>query len=184
MLTNFHKFQEFVAMDLKFYNKHIILHMIGYATRPSASTIVQSKRPNDVIKGIFQHWISVDGTPEIFLTDNGGEFCNEDFINMCEGFNITIKTTGAESPWSNGVVERHNRTISEMLDKVIEDTKCEIIIALAWVINAQKSLHSVHRFSPYQLAIGTNPTLPNALNARPPAINYETSNKINGSKLN
>ena len=42
------KFQECVAMDLKFYNKHIILHMIDYATRLSASTIIRSKQPNDI----------------------------------------------------------------------------------------------------------------------------------------
>ena len=69
-------FQECVAMDLKFYKKHIILHIIDHATRLSASTLIRSKEPEVVIQGILQNWISVYGTAEKFLTDNGGEFCN------------------------------------------------------------------------------------------------------------
>ena len=43
-----------------------------------------------------------------FLVDNGGEFNNNEFISFCENFNMNIKMTAAESPWSNGLVERHN----------------------------------------------------------------------------
>ena len=118
------------------------------------------------------------GSAEKFLSDNGGEFCNQDFLNLCEAFNITVKTTSAESPWSNGLVERHNLTIAEMLDKVIEDTGCDIHIALAWCVNAKNSLQNVHGFSPYQLAIGTNPKLPSSLHDRPPALTHESANKV------
>ena len=39
------------------------------------------------------------------LVDNGGEFNNGEFTSLCENFNINIKTTAAESPWSNGLIE-------------------------------------------------------------------------------
>ena len=90
---------------------------------------------------------------------------------MCESFNITVKTTSVESPWSNGLVERH------MLDRVLEDSPCNMDIALAWCINANNSLQNVHGFSPYQLANGTNPILPSAINNRPPALTHEAANK-------
>ena len=64
------------------------------------------------------------GTADHFLTDNGGEFVNEDFLQLCKGFNISVKTTGAEAPGSIGLVEHHNLVLSEMLNKVLEDTKC------------------------------------------------------------
>ena len=51
-------------------------------------------------------WIAPFGTTEKFLVDNGGEFANPSYIEMAEQFGITIKTTAAESPWSNGTVER------------------------------------------------------------------------------
>ena len=171
-------FQECVAMDLKFYKTHILLHLIDHATRLSASSVIPSKKPETIIQHIFKIWISVYGSAEKFLSDNGGEFCNQDFLNLCEAFNITVKTTSAESPWSNGLVERHNLTIAEMLDKVIEDTGCDIHIALAWCVNAKNSLQNVHGFSPYQLAIGTNPKLPSSLHDRPPALTHESANKV------
>ena len=168
-------FQECVGMDLKFYKGNILLHLVDHATRLSASTIISSKKPEEIIRGIFQNWISVYGTPGKFLTDNGGEFANHHFLSMCEGFNITVHTTAAESPWSNGLVERHNRTIAEMLDKMLSDTPCDMHIALAWCISAKNSLQNCHGFSPYQLAIGHNPTLPCAYSDRPPALNHEAS---------
>lgn len=89
-------FQECVAMD----KQYIILHVVDHATRLSAAVVISSKKH-------FKIWISVYGTSEKFLSDNGGEFANKDFINMCEAMNINYKTTAAESPWSNGLVERH-----------------------------------------------------------------------------
>ena len=176
-------FQECVAMDLKFYNRHILLHLIDYATRLSGSTIVPSKKPDDIIKAIFKIWIGIFGSPGHFLTDNGGEFCNNEFTNMCEALNITVRTTGAESPWSNGIVERHNRTIAEMLDKILEENNCNIEIALAWSLNAKNSLQNVHGFSPYQLAFGTNPRLPSALSDKPPALTHESVTETIKSNL-
>ena len=35
--------------------------------------------------------------------------------------NIRFMLTAAESPFSNGLVERHNLILSEMLDKTLED---------------------------------------------------------------
>ena len=51
------------------------------------------------------------GTPGKFLSDNGGEFANQEFIDFAEIFGINGKTTAAESPWSNGLCERHNLVV-------------------------------------------------------------------------
>ena len=174
-------FQDTVAMDLKFYKGKILLHLNDHATHLSACTRVPSKRPESIIKGIFTHWISVYGPAKWFLTDNGGEFVNEDFVTMCESFNITVETTGAEAPWSNGLVEHHNLVLSDMLDKVLEDTHCDLDVALAWCLNAKNSLQNVHGFSPYQLALGQNPLLPAVLNDKPPALTPTSSDIIHAN---
>ena len=104
---------------------------------------------------------------------------------MRENLNITVKTTGAEAPWSNGLVECHNQTISEMLNKVLEDTDCDFDIALAWCVNAKNSLDNCHGFSPYQLAIGRNPKLPALLHDKLPALTSEPpSSEILQQNLN
>ena len=83
------------------------------------------------------------GRPSRFLTDNGGEFANEDFIQMCDRMGIIICTTAAESPWSNGMVERNNGLLGEAIRKVVEDVECSLETALSWVVNAKNSLHNV-----------------------------------------
>ena len=77
------------------------------------------------------HWVVVHGTVDKFLTDNGGEFVNEELMTLCEALNIKVHTTGAESPWSNGIIEGHNLVLSEMLNKVLEENHCSLEIALA-----------------------------------------------------
>ena len=164
------KFQEVVAMDLKFYQGKIILHLIDLFSRLSAAIIIPNKSRDTIIKGIFRIWISVYGTPERFLSDNGGEFCNSDFVEMCESLGITIHTTAAESPWSNGVVERNNKTLADMMDKIINDNNCSVDLALMWALSAKNSLQNVSGFTPYQLVLGCNPKLPATLSDDIPAL--------------
>ena len=82
------------------------------------------------------------------MDDKGGEFANKDFMDMCETLGITVKTTAAESPWSNGLVEQQNLVLSEMLDKIVNETDCDISLAVSWCVNAKNSSHNVHRFHP------------------------------------
>ena len=93
-------------MDLKPFRNVYIFHMIDHATRYSGGAIIHSKQKEVVIDKIFKHWSSIFGTPKLFLSDNGGEFSNDIFCEMGEQLNINVITTSAESPWSNGIVEK------------------------------------------------------------------------------
>ena len=123
------KFKECVAMDLKFYKGKILLHMITYFTRLPVTVILPSKKPNQIVNAIMKYWVAVYGTVDKFLTDNGSEFVNEELMTLCEALNIKVHTTGAESPCSNGIIERHNLVLSEMLNKVLEENHCSLDIA-------------------------------------------------------
>ena len=136
------------------------------------------------MNAILSNWISVNGAAEKFLSNNGGEFVNEEFLTLCEQFNIVVQTTATDSPWSNGLVERHNLVLSEMLDKVLTDSKCPFNVALSWCINAKNSLHNVHGFSPYQLALGQHPRPPALLTDTPPAHRSPSSSDIVWQHLN
>ena len=167
-------FNETVAMDLKFFKGHIILHMIDHLTRFSAGYICKSKAPKEILRGVFQCWIAIFGSPQKFLTDNGGEFGNKEFLEMAEQMNVRVLTTAAMSPWSNGLVERHNATLSETLYRIMENKDIDIETALAWAISAKNSLTNVHGFSPAQLALGHNPQIPGSLTNKPPALEEPT----------
>lgn len=51
--------------------------------------------------------------------------------SMCENLGIVIKTTAAESLWSNGLVKRHNLILADMLGEVLEETQCDLELAVA-----------------------------------------------------
>ena len=72
--------------------------------------------------------------------DNGCKFDNEDFTSMCENLHIRICTTAAERPWSNGLVERHNAVLGNMLTKIMAEQLRSLEIAVAWAISAKNSL--------------------------------------------
>jgi transposase InsO family protein len=63
------------------------------------------------------------GAPKRILSDNGGEFNNEEIKEFYERFNIEPLYTAAESPFSNGVVERLNAIIGDQLSKIMEKEK-------------------------------------------------------------
>ena len=88
-------------MDTKFYCGTHILHLLDHATQLSVGSIVHLKERDAVISKIFEIWISLFGSP-------GGEFITEDFRIMREKLNTEIKSTRAESPWSNRINECHN----------------------------------------------------------------------------
>ena len=118
-------------MGLKFYKGKIILHLVDNAARLSTSCFVTSKELKVIINEIFRSWMQIYETPEKFLSNNGGEFTNSDFMDTCKSMNIVFKLTAAEAPFSNGLVERHNLITADMLDKVLEESNIDINLALS-----------------------------------------------------
>ena len=125
-------------MDLKFYHKKLLLHLVDHATRLSVTTVIPLNHPDTIIKAIFSCWIQIYGSAEKLLTDNGGEFANSKYLKICESMNIRVIAKAAESPFSNGLIEQHNLVISEILDKTLKDTGADFQLVLVWCVNKKK----------------------------------------------
>ena len=161
------EFNETIAMDIKFINSRPVLHLIDHATRYSRACLLANKKPMSVVQAIITHWIQVFGQPTQFLTDNGGEFVNSELIELAEKFNIVLKTTAAESPWSNGLCEKHNGVIGDMVAKIQAGSTCSLELAIPWAVSAKNGLSNVYGFSPNQLVFGRNVRLPDVHNNNP-----------------
>lgn len=68
---------------------------------------------------------SVHGPPQKLFSDNRAEFNNDEVKDMIENFNIEVKTTAAYSTWTNGLLERHNQTLTEIIMKVRACNGCD-----------------------------------------------------------
>ena len=180
-------FNERVAMDLKkLESGDTILHMIDCVTRYAMAISVKSKTATEILEKVFRVWISVFGRPGQFLTDNGGEFVNEEFNEMCQLLDIVISTSPAESPFCNGMVERHNGILGKMIDSTMGDTGCSLETAISWSVNAKNTLTNVQGFSPSQLVFGYNPSNSSLLDERLKlsTLKTETTSKLVADMIN
>ena len=165
------RFNEVIAMDLKSWGNKYFLVMVDLYTRYCSAVVISNKNASTIINGVFLNWIVFFGVPGKILSDNGGEFNNEEMRSLGEAFNIRIMNTAAESPWSNGVCERLNAVLGSMVNKVLADCPgCNLNVALAWVVAARNSLSSFSGFSPNQLVFGQNPAIPGVFYDRLPAL--------------
>ena len=178
------EFNEIVAMDLKIWGNYFFLVIVDLATRFCTASVISNKLPSTIIKSLFVSWITIFGAPKRILSDNGGEFDNPEMRALGEAFNITIKTTAAESPWSNGICERLNGVLGTLVNKILDDVKCNIQMALAWAVSARNAYDNNSGYSPNQLVFGFNPAIPNIYNSNLPGLENVTSSEIVRRNLN
>ena len=72
-----------------------------------------------------------------------------------------IKTTATESPWSSGLIERHNGVLGNTMKKTMSEKRnYSLETDVAWAIAAKITLKNVYGFSLNQLVSGKKPQLP------------------------
>ena len=56
---------------------------------------------------------------KILKSDRGGEYESNDFSELCAKFGIIHQTTAPYTPQQNGIAERKNRTLKEMVNSML-----------------------------------------------------------------
>ena len=101
------------------------------------------------------------GVPEAIHSDQGPNFVSGVIQSLCDRLGIERTQTTAYHPQGNGQVERFNRTLEDMLAKVISDNHRD------WDDHLQKSLfayrtaiHESTGYTPFLTTFGRTPNLP------------------------
>ena len=68
--------------------------------------------------------------------------------------------------------------LSEMLDKILDQTNCDIQPGVSWCVITKNPLTNTHGFSTYQLAVATKPKLPSTHYAELQTLTNIPTNKI------
>ena len=71
----------------------------------------------------FKGYIAEGGTPQILRSDNGTEYTNKNFKNYCTNNKIKQENTVPEAPEQNGVAERYNRPVVEIIRSLLFESK-------------------------------------------------------------
>jgi len=89
------------------------------------------------------------GIPDVIYADEGSEFNNSAFRNLCDEMKIELILTLRHAP----IVERFNRTIKEMLNKYLQSTNTKSIVNVLPKIvrNYNNSYHSTIGMAPKEV---------------------------------
>ena len=98
-----------------------LLHIVYHGTQFRAAAKVKSKKKEETAEAFIKNWTAIFGDPKTILPHNAWEFNNELLSELCEKFNIKVKSTPAQAPWSNGTVEQHNVVPGKMINKLLLD---------------------------------------------------------------
>ncbi|GJX33215.1 retrovirus-related pol polyprotein from transposon TNT 1-94 [Tanacetum coccineum] len=104
----------------------------------------------------------LDKKIKILRSDRGGEYESNDFAEFCSTFGIVHQTTAPYTPQQNGVAERKNRTLKNMINSMLITSGAphslwgEACLAANTILN--KISHKKSDKSPYQLWKGKQPS--------------------------
>ena len=177
-----------VSLDLKILKKSgtkevAILYFHDEFTKLTKGQVINDKGKDTIIKAIETKWIYGGGMgpghpSRGFVSDNGGEFLNEEMIDFAAALDITIRMTAASSPWMNGGCERSHATVDRIVEKILEDDpKISIQKAVDLACFVKKSEINKSGFSSIQLTCGKSPFFPGYSDCTPGSIELEGSNE-------
>ena len=95
-------------------NKNVLV-CVDALTRFTEMFPLQSKRGAECAIAFYDNFICKHGVPATIITDSGREFNNEFLTSLCKQLDIKKINTAIYHPSSNGLVERTNRKILEIL---------------------------------------------------------------------
>ena len=132
-----------LAMDLVNMEKFevrgfkYLLNCIDMSSRFIYSVALKSNEENEVLKGFKK--IFNKSKIRAVRSDNGSEFINKKFKDFLEKNDIKQILGEAGKPQSNGMIERANATIKELIEKSIEINE-----NFDWVKNLDKLINNIN----------------------------------------
>ena len=128
-----------------------LLNGIDMGSRFVYSVAMKNKTDVEVLKAFKK--IYTQSQVRAIRSDNGSEFISDKFVDFLKKNNIKQILSEAGAPQSNGMIERANATIKELIQKSVE-----LNHSFDWVKNLQKlinninnSQHRITGFTPNQI---------------------------------
>ena len=115
----------------------------------------------EAANGILMDIIRRFGRPQEITTDRGRAFICELMMNACKGLFLKFKPVAVGQPQADGIVERVNRTLSDVASIVAKGNGSQwgyYVGEIEYIMNTRVS--SVTKFTPYELVYGRLPPGP------------------------
>ena len=149
-------------------NKYILI-IIDVFTRYLVTVLLKSKEASEVARAFFNQVVCVHGIPKTVVTDQGKEFVNQIFKGVTERLQVNHATITAYRPSANGVIERTNYTVVNILRTLTEDNPNiwdEMLPSATYAYNS--AYHRIIKDSPFYLLHLRDPSIPHQILDAPP----------------
>lgn len=142
-------------------NRYIVV-CIDYFTKYAVAEATPDQTATTVARVLFNKIVCQFGAPSSLVSDQGPCFESEVFKQLCQLCGIAKMRTTSYHPQGNGLVERQNRTIKEMIAKYINSNHDNWDLVLDQVMFAyNNSVHESTGYSPFELVYGAKPRVMN-----------------------
>jgi RNase H-like domain found in reverse transcriptase/Reverse transcriptase (RNA-dependent DNA polymerase)/Integrase zinc binding domain/Integrase core domain/Retrotransposon gag protein len=138
-------------------NSSLILTIVCVVTRFAMAIPIIRQTTEIMVQVLIHKWINVHGMPKVIISDNGSGFVS-DIMNDClKAMGVKWKYVLPYHPQSNGICERFNATLVNMLSMYVQDPKKQnlwsnFITHVVFAYNT--SIHSSTGYTPYFLLFG------------------------------
>ncbi|HBK71150.1 MAG TPA: hypothetical protein DDZ39_05755 [Flavobacteriaceae bacterium] len=141
-------------------NKYILVFSDYFTKWPEAKALPDQKAQT-IAKVFIEDIIFKYGAPSKLITDQGTNFLSEVMSEVNEFFKIDKHTTSAYHPQSDGLVERFNRTLEQMLSAYTNERQTDWDEYIAPCLFAYRNtVHESTKQTPFFLMFLREPKLP------------------------
>ena len=141
-------------------NKNILV-MVDQLTSWPIATAIPDKEATTVANAIHKDLILQHGAPEILLSDNGKEFCNDTLAYVCQEYGIAQHFTSPYTPRSNGKTENFNKFLKASIRKLCQADNAAWDQVLDQILFSYRCCpHTSTGEAPYTLLYFRDPPIP------------------------
>ena len=134
-----------------------ILVILDYATRYPEAIPLRTMASKNIARELVMMFSRV-GIPEEILTDQGTPFMSRIMKDLCKLLKITQLRTSVYHPQTDGLVERFNQTLKQMLRKIVEADGRNWDQLLPYLLFSIREVPQASTgFSPFELLYGRQP---------------------------
>ncbi|KZS19909.1 Uncharacterized protein APZ42_013539 [Daphnia magna] len=165
-------FWQRVALDIvgplpeTYKGNRYILVMSEYTSRYMLAVAMKNQSARTVARKFIRHVILRYGSSLQILTDQGKNFLSNLMKDICSLLNIKQTRTTAYYPATDGMVERFNRTMGDMLASALANDKHiwdEYLPYIMYIYNS--SVHASTNETPHYLLFGQDPIEPDDISS-------------------
>ncbi len=161
-------------------NRYIIV-MTEYLMRWYEATAVPDSSAHTVANTLLHKLILSHGCPKQLLSDQGKQFAGEVMEVLTSSLGIRRLLTSPYHPQTNGLTERMNKTLKQMIAAYVDPLQSDWDQILPFVVHAHNtSVQASTRISPFRALYGRDPRLPPDLSVTNTPHSHIVGKLLNG----